>query len=151
MAESLSESNMRINSLRALTHILIAVGIIALAYDRQTVAQNNSDDPDPIISGAEVDKKAVIDKVRWDLNHPSPVGCKGRGIVIIRAVLRKSGKVTNITVIERGDCPKFEQKATRAVEKVKFTPAKKDGAPVSTYMQFEFNYNCSNAPGGECP
>lgn len=111
---------------------------------------SNTSDTDRVYSGGEVDKKAVIDKIRWELNHPSVEGCKGKGLVIITAVLRKSGKATNVTVREKGNCPRLEQGGRKAVENVKFKPAKKDGSPVSMYMQFEFNYDCTRGPGGYC-
>ena len=119
----------------------------ATGQDKST----NVDDPDPVYAGGKVDKKAVIDKVSWELNYPSAVGCKGNRLVIIVAVLRKSGKATNVRVIEKGNCPRFEQRATKAVETVKFKPAKKDGSPVSMYMEFDFSYDCTRGPGGDCP
>ena len=141
---------MNIRSNRILFPLLVATLFLAFAVGIEARWQDNSNnagDTDQIYNGKEIDKKAVIDKRRWDLNAPSPSGCKGQGNVVIKAVLRKSGKVTNVRVLEPGNCPKFEKRAIKSVESVKFKPAIKDGAPVPTYMQFEFNLNC----GGECP
>ena len=124
--------------------------VFAVTFGSTAKSQDNSNtavDNDRIYKGGEVDKKAVLDKKHWEMNAPSPEGCKGSSTVTLGAVLRKSGKVTNIRVSEPGSCPDFEKRAIKTVERVKFKPAIKDGAPVSTYMQFEFNFNC----GGECP
>jgi len=128
---------------------LIVLSLVAFVLISEAIGQDKSTtaDADKIYLSSQVDKKPVIDKVRWELNAPSPTGCKGRGTVWIGAVLRKSGKVTNVRVLEPGNCPKFSQRAAKAVGNTKFTPAKKEGAPVSMYWSFQFNYNC----GGECP
>lgn len=123
---------------------------LALAASIEASSQDNSNKPDEtdrIYKNDEVSKKAVIDKRRWELNAPSPSGCEGQVKVVINVVLRKSGKVTNVRVSEPGNCPKFEKRAIKSVEGVKFKPAIRDGVPVSTQMQFEFNLNC----GRECP
>ncbi|HKP47444.1 MAG TPA: energy transducer TonB [Pyrinomonadaceae bacterium] len=126
-----------------------ALTVIAVVFLTAAIGQDKSSDviADKIYSSSQVDKKAVLDKVRWERNAPSPTGCKGAGTVRIGAVLRKSAKVTNVSVIEPGVCAKFSEKAAKAVEHTKFTPARKDGAAVSMYWTFEFNYNCR----GECP
>jgi TonB family protein len=54
--------------------------------------------------------------------------------------MRKSGKVTDVKIIEKSKCSVFDERAIRATQKTKFKPAKKDGVGVSTYMTFEYNY-----------
>ena len=94
-----------------------------------------------------VGEKAVIDK-RWrEAHYPSPAGCKDHGTVVLRAVLNKSKKVTNIKVLDPGNCSDFAQRAVEVAENTKFKSAMKNGSAVSTYIQFEFNYSC----GGRCP
>jgi TonB family protein len=49
--------------------------------------------------------------------------------------------VTDVVVTEKSGCENFDEKAVRAVQKLKFTPAKKDGSDVSQYLLMEFHYS----------
>ncbi len=133
-------------NLAALLVAILLFAFLVCIEGRWQDKANSASDTDRIYKGNEIDKKAVIDKKRRDLNAPSPTGCKGQNTVIIGAVLRKSGKVTNVRVFEPGNCPEFEKKAIKSVDRTKFKPAMKNGTPVSTYMSFQFNFNCD----GEC-
>lgn len=63
-----------------------------------------------------------------------------RGAVILRAVFSRTGKVTRIEIVKR--LPHgMTDRCLRAARAIKFTPAIKDGAPVSTWMQLEYNFN----------
>jgi TonB family protein len=94
-----------------------------------------------IYKPSELDEKPVLDKRSRAENIPSAQGCEGQGTVLLRAVLRKSGKVTDVKVIEKCKCDVFEERAIRAAQKTKFKPGKKDGVAVSTYLMFEYNYD----------
>lgn len=63
-----------------------------------------------------------------------------QGTVTIRAVFNANGQVTNITVSQR--LPHgLTEKAIETAKKVKFTPAKKNGRPVSQYVTMSFPFN----------
>lgn len=61
------------------------------------------------------------------------------GVVVIRAVFRLSGKVTNVQAIKTLPDGLTEQ-AIDAARKIKFKPAQKDGSPVSTFMMLEYHF-----------
>ncbi|HEV7682343.1 MAG TPA: TonB family protein [Pyrinomonadaceae bacterium] len=62
------------------------------------------------------------------------------GTVILRAVFSSSGQVTNISA--RASLPYgLTERAIAAARQIKFTPATKDGHPVSMYIQLEYNFN----------
>jgi TonB family protein len=62
------------------------------------------------------------------------------GTVRMRLILRPSGEVGSITPISR--LPHgLTQAAIEAARRIKFTPAMKDGRPVSQYVTFEYNFN----------
>jgi TonB family protein len=62
------------------------------------------------------------------------------GTVILRAVFSSSGQVTNISA--RAGLPYgLTERAIAAARQIKFTPATKDGHPVSMYIQLEYNFN----------
>lgn len=63
-----------------------------------------------------------------------------QGTVILRAVLSKEGRVTNIKIV-RGLPHGLTQAGIAAAERIEFTPAIKDGHPVSQYIQLEYNFN----------
>lgn len=62
------------------------------------------------------------------------------GVVRIRAVLNRTGEVTNISVI-KGLPHGLTVMALDAARRVKFKPAQKDGRDVSQYITFEYNFN----------
>jgi TonB family protein len=88
----------------------------------------------------EVDQRArVLDKpipFYTDAARTNAVS----GTVVLRAVLASSGQVTNIRVIS-GLPHGLTERAIAAARKLKFTPAMKDGKPVSQYVQLEYNFS----------
>jgi TonB family protein len=89
---------------------------------------------------AEVTKRAVI------TYKPAPAYTEdGRkfdvvGVVRLRAVLSKTGEVTNLSVVKylpHG----LTEKAIDAAKQIRFTPAQKDGRLVSQYVVLEYNFN----------
>ena len=139
---------MSVKSYCTIVSILIAIcalGFVVSVEGRGQDQSKETGDTDRIYK--DPDKKAVIDKRSRESNSPSPSGCKGRGTVIIRAVLRKSGKVTDVKVVEPGGCAEFERRAIKSVANTKFKPAMKNAVPVSTYTTFEYHFSCH----GDCP
>lgn len=62
------------------------------------------------------------------------------GTVVLRGEFSYDGQVRNLQVIKRR--PHGLTEATlRAARTIKFTPAQKNGKPVSTYIQLEYNFN----------
>jgi TonB family protein len=62
------------------------------------------------------------------------------GAVRLRAILSKTGEVTNVTVVRPLPHGLTEQSIETA-KRIRFTPAEKDGRPVSQYVVLEYNYN----------
>lgn len=93
-----------------------------------------------IFIGSEVDTKARL------LTKPEPVFTEKarlhetRGTVILRVVFAADGTVTNIRVLSGLDNGLTET-AIDAARRIRFVPAKKDGKPVSMWMQLEYNFN----------
>lgn len=63
-----------------------------------------------------------------------------RGKVVLSAVLCRSGKVTDVQVVE-GLPFGVTERAVEAVRGAKFTPAEKDGQAVSQAVRFEFGFS----------
>jgi TonB family protein len=103
---------------------------------------NASNDPagEKVFAGKDVDQRAQI------LSRPAPSYTEeGRknlisGTVVLSAVLAANGRVTQIRVI-KGLPNGLTEQAIAAARKVKFTPAMKDGQPVSQAIQFEYNFS----------
>lgn len=62
------------------------------------------------------------------------------GTVVLRVVFSSSGEITNIRAIQTLPFGLTEQ-AIAAARAIKFIPAMKGGAPVSVFMQLEYNFN----------
>ncbi len=97
---------------------------------------------DRIYTGKEVDVKAKV--IRPLENTPNPgTDCRSRMrlVVVVSAVLHKSGDVRQVELVEESGCNSFDEDAVRSVRKMKFTTALKDNRPVSQYIVFKFQYN----------
>jgi TonB family protein len=62
------------------------------------------------------------------------------GTVVLRAVFSSNGSVTNIRTVS-GLPHGLTERAMAAARQIRFTPATKDGRPVSQYIQIEYNFN----------
>lgn len=62
------------------------------------------------------------------------------GTVVLRVVFSSSGEVTNIRAVQ-GLPSGLTEKAIAAARQIRFSPAKRDGHPVSVFMQLEYNFN----------
>jgi TonB family protein len=108
-----------------------------------SIAQEQTDkvaDSDKVYSPKEVDAKAIIK----NRNKLDPTGfsldCPDEAILVLKVILHKSGKVSDVKVIKPISCS-FEEKAIKSVRKAKFTPATKDGVAVSQYQLIEFRFH----------
>jgi TonB family protein len=63
-----------------------------------------------------------------------------QGTVLVSAVFTADGRVTNIRVV-RGLPDGLNDEAIKAAQKIKFTPAMKNGQAVSVRMSMEFSFN----------
>jgi len=104
----------------------------------ETGRDKRKSDEDKVYNSREVDSKAKITSGRNE--RPAPRrGCPDNGRVTIKAVLHKSGKVTNVTIMKGLNCS-YDEDAMEIVRRYKFTPAMKDGQPVSQGILVEFEY-----------
>lgn len=62
------------------------------------------------------------------------------GTVVIKGVFSSSGEVKNLVVV-RALGYGLTSKAVQAARRIRFTPAGKEGRPVSMYVQMEYNFN----------
>src|SRR5438270_1225540 len=60
--------------------------------------------------------------------------------VILRVVLQADGRVGNIEVIKAGP-EEYTKRAIEAAKQIKFTPAVKDGHPVSQYVTISYRFD----------
>ena len=93
-----------------------------------------------VYKGNEVDVKAKL------LSYPAPSltgksqDNRTRGIVVLKVIFAKTGRVESIRVVQ-GLADGLTESAVEAAKKIKFIPAKKDGKPVSMWMQLEYNFS----------
>ncbi len=93
-----------------------------------------------IFSGKEVNSKARV------LSKPEPTYTEAArknqitGTVVLRAVFSSSGSVTNIHAVS-GLPDGLTERAIAAAKQIRFTPATKDGRPVSMWMELQYNFN----------
>ncbi len=94
----------------------------------------------PVYRAKEVTRRAKITYIR-EPGYPEKARANGvRGRVILTAVLCRTGKVTDIKVVESLPDGLTEEtiESTRAI---RFEPAEKDGQAVSQTLKRECNFN----------
>jgi TonB family protein len=103
-------------------------------------APGDPTDYNRVFSGREVTQKARV------LAKPEPTYTESArkyriaGTVVLRAVFSADGKVTGIYVIRK--LPHgLTGAAIKAARGISFSPAVKDGHPVSIYMELQYNFN----------
>ena len=101
---------------------------------------NNPADPDKVFSATLVTERARV------IAKPEPQYTEEArrtqitGTVILRVVFSRSGQVTNIRAMQSLGGG-LTEKAMAAARQIRFTPATRNGQPVSMYMQLEYNFN----------
>jgi TonB family protein len=97
-------------------------------------------DYNKVFSGKDVSSKARV------LSKPEPQYTEEArknqivGTVVLRAVFTSGGQVSNIRAVS-GLPFGLTERAIAAARQIKFSPATKDGHPVSMYIQLEYNFN----------
>ena len=102
----------------------------------------------------EVDVKAELKgdakpKVRMVTNGSPPPftrDCPARGQATMGVVVDKAGKVAAVTVVMESGCAVFDKRMVKQAWKAKFSPALKDGQPVSQETTLVTGYEW---PGGK--
>ena len=94
----------------------------------------------PAYKAGDVSRKAEI------IDYPRPAGepegegdWEERGRVVLKAILCRTGEVTDIKVVE-GLPDGLTEKAVAAARQIKFTPAERRGRKVSQRAILEYNF-----------
>ena len=98
----------------------------------------------PVYKAKDVSRRAKI------IDRPRPAGepegdgdWEEKGRVVLRAVLCRTGEVTDIEVV-KGLPDGLTEKAVEAAKQIKFEPAERRGQKVSQRAVFEYNFRVSN-------
>lgn len=94
----------------------------------------------PPSSDAPTSKAVVTHKPEPGFTDRARAACIS-GVVRLRMVLTADGRVTCIMPV-RTLAYGLTERAVRAARRIKFTPARKDGRPVSQWLTVEYSFNC---------
>lgn len=73
--------------------------------------------------------------------HIGGTNCaESQGLISIRATFDKSAKVTETEIIKSSGCADFDGNAVKAARKITFTPATKNGEPVTIKKLLQYSY-----------
>lgn len=112
--------------------VLFTIFFFAITTAFAQSENSNSIDMNKLYSEDEVDTQAIIKKLEV---HPKLLKeCANGGSVKIKIILHKSGRVTDVEFLEKNNCAGInEEKIIVAVQKTKFSPALKNGFPVTQF------------------
>jgi TonB family protein len=98
----------------------------------------------PVYKAKDVSRRVKI------VDYPAPAGepegergLKEKGRVVLRAVLCRTGEVTDIEVV-KGLPDGLTEKAVEAAGRIKFNPAERRGQKVSQRVTIEYTFRISN-------
>jgi TonB family protein len=103
-------------------------------------SRGNNPDPDRVYPASDVNERARV------LSKPEPQYTEEArrsgttGTVVLRVVFSRTGEVTNIRAVQALGSG-LTEKAIAAARQIRFVPARKNGQPISMYMQLEYNFN----------
>jgi outer membrane biosynthesis protein TonB len=98
------------------------------------------------IDGDHIYKSKEIDEPFQILKKPEPSYTragqrhKTKGLVVLRLILAADETIKHIEVV-KGLPDGLTDKSIEAAQKIKFKPAKKDGKPVSVWVEVEYGFN----------
>ncbi len=121
---------------------LIALLILLGLNMGQSVAQKSEDEVcgDPIYGPKELTRRAKITSIT-EPTYTEEARAKGvRGTVVLTAVFCRTGKVTNIEVVQKLPYG-LTEKALESTRGIKFQPAEKDGEVVSQRFRRECSFS----------
>ncbi|HMG74198.1 MAG TPA: energy transducer TonB [Pyrinomonadaceae bacterium] len=101
---------------------------------------NPNGNPDQVYPPSQVNERArVLSKP--ETQYTEEARRSGiTGTVILRVVFSRTGEVSNIRALQSLGGG-LTEKAIGAARQIRFVPARKNGQPVSMYMQLEYNFN----------
>lgn len=102
---------------------------------------------DTVYKADEVDVKAarkgesgVVVKRNDQAPAPFTGKCPAEGTVTLRIVVLKTGKVGEASVVTSSECESFDRRSIERARRLRFTPALKDGRPVSQESEITLSY-----------
>lgn len=105
----------------------------------------HSADAEQVFAPKEVTNKAVI-RVRPRPEYTREARRKAiEGNIALRVVLSPNGKVFSVTIMNRGLPYGLNDSAIKAACKIEFTPATKEGLPVSQWFKFEYPFRLESS------
>ncbi len=126
--------------MKKLTVNLVALLIFTMAFvvvsNGQTNDNSNAPKKQPDGQQSKDKPMKIIRKT-----FPQAGNCSEySGVVTVRVTFDKSATVTKAEVVKSSDCVGFDKNALEAARGIKFTPATKDGEPITTtkLMQYSF-------------
>jgi TonB family protein len=117
-----------------------------LSYESGRSAEEESAEDSSLEYSNRIFKENEVNMRARILSRPQPLytaEAREKGItgkVVLRAVFTSDGKVTNIRTIS-GLPFGLTERAMEAARQIRFSPALKDGRPVSQYTQIEYEFN----------
>jgi TonB family protein len=120
--------------------LLMAVGFEAAAIAQDSIgAVNDEKCVGRIYEPKEVSSRPKISSKQSPGYSAEALAHNVRGRVVLKAVLCRDGKITDVQVIESLPFGMTE-KAIEAARQMKFEPAEKDGHRVSEVIRLEYNF-----------
>jgi TonB family protein len=123
------------------TTILLAAFLLSTARGQDAERTTDGDEtcPWPVYHREEVSRPAEFRLPDVEITEEARAKMR-RGTVALRAVLCRTGRVTDIVVTKRSPYGMTER-VMEAVRGMKFEPAERDGDKVSQSARMEFNFN----------
>jgi len=111
----------------------------SFAQDNGSINSMQQSDDEKVYKRSEVDQQSKI--IKKPIPSTDRMCGNDNGFVRVRVVLLKSGKVGDVESLKTSECERFNENSLDSAKKIKFSPAVKDGQPVSVSVMIEYTYN----------
>jgi TonB family protein len=106
----------------------------------QPIQSGAANDAEQVFSGKDTTQKVRILEKGEPTYTESARKYGVQGTVVMRAVFSSDGQVKRVSVTRK--LPHgLTQQSIKAARAIRFTPAMKDGQPVSMWMELQYNFN----------
>ena len=94
--------------------------------------------PDPTYYGAR--QLDVYPVLLSGLDRPNPTATDVKGYVLLLVLLDATGAVNDVSVVEAAPPGLYDENAVRALRLARFSPAFRDGRPVTSRLTVHLEY-----------
>ena len=120
--------------------IKMTIVLVAFLFVFAVVSNAQTDNSPKSTQKSEQEEKPLKIKNKPQVQY-KPEDCNAsKSFVNLKVTFDKSGKISKAEIAKSSGCEKFDRQALSAARKIKFTPAMKNGEPVTVTKTVQYTF-----------